>query len=187
MEISRRNLMLGASCRPLCWQPLRATAALALRRHPLPAAMIGGMFGPKDGIALLSRNENPYGPSPKAQAGSRGLRPQRGPIMPTLPSNVLTKMIAEKYGVSPEQVVIGTGSGEVLNAIALAWKPKGAYLGADLFWDTTAKWGVKLGGDAQDRADDPGDGGRSARASPPPSTTRSAWSTSSTPTTPPGC
>jgi histidinol-phosphate aminotransferase len=47
--------------------------------------------------------------------------------------------------VLPEQVVIGTGSGEVLNAIALAWKPRGAYLGADLFWDTTAKWAVKLG------------------------------------------
>ncbi len=142
MEISRRNLMIGATVAPFA--TAFATPALARPVSP-PAPMVGGMFGPKQGIALLSRNENPYGPSAKAQAAAE-LATAKGAYYADVASTVLIKLIADKYGVSPDQVVIGSGSGEVLNAIALAWKPKGAYLGAELFWDTTAKWGVKLGG-----------------------------------------
>lgn len=141
MEISRRNLMLGATAVPLA----TALAAPAFARPASPApAMIGGMFGPKEGIARLGLNENPYGPSAKARLAAEAAT-AKGAYYADTATGVLTKMIAEKYGVRPEQVVIGTGSGEVLNAIALAWKPKGAYLGAELFWDTTAKWAVKLG------------------------------------------
>ncbi len=140
MEISRRSMMIGATVAPF------AAPGLALARPVSPPApMIGGMFGPKQGVALLSRNENPYGPSPKAQAAAE-LATAKGAYYADVASTVLIKLIAEKYGVSPDQVVIGTGSGEVLCAIALAWKAKGAYLGAELFWDTTAKWGVALGG-----------------------------------------
>lgn len=142
MEISRRSMMIGAGVAPLA--AFTPASALARPVSP-PAPMVGGMFGPRDGVALLSRNENPYGPSAKAQAAAE-LATAKGAYYADTASIVLTKLIAEKYGVTPEQVVIGTGSGEVLNAIALAWKPKGAYLGPELFWDTTAKWGVKLGG-----------------------------------------
>lgn len=141
MEISRRNLMIGATLAPLATS--LATPALARAASP-SAPMIGGMFGPGEGVALLSRNENPYGPSTKAQAAAEAAT-AKGAYYADTAATVLIKIIAEKYGVTPEQVVIGTGSSEVLNAIALAWKPKGAYLGAELFWDTTAKWAVKLG------------------------------------------
>lgn len=141
MKISRRSMMIGASVAPFA--PTLARPALAAPVSP-PAPMVGGMFGPQQGVALLSRNENPYGPSAKAQAAAE-LATAKGAYYADTASMVLTKLIAEKYGVSPDQVVIGTGSTEVLSAIALAWKPKGAYLGAELFWDATAKWGVKLG------------------------------------------
>lgn len=138
MEFSRRNLMIGATIAPFA-APGFARAAAA------PAAAPAAMFGPKPGIALLSRNENPYGPSPRALIAAEAAT-AKGAYYADDAQAVLIKMIADKYGVSPDQVVVGTGSGEVLNAIALAWKDKGAYLAPELFWDTTAQWGVKHGG-----------------------------------------
>jgi len=58
---------------------------------------------------------------------------------------MLVEMIAEKNNVSPEQVVITTGSGEVLSAIALIYGPKGPIVAPRLFWDTTALYAVNLG------------------------------------------
>ncbi|MEM6557482.1 MAG: histidinol-phosphate transaminase, partial [Pseudomonadota bacterium] len=58
---------------------------------------------------------------------------------------LLTEMIAEKNGVAPEQVVVTTGSGEVLSAIALIYGPKGPIVAPRLFWDTTALYAVNLG------------------------------------------
>jgi len=96
------------------------------------------------GQALLSRNENPYGPAPSALRAisetakmgcyyaDRGLRR-------------LTAMIAERHNVMPSQVVVGAGSTEILCAISLAWGRKGAILCPDLFWDTTVLYGERQG------------------------------------------
>ncbi len=70
-----------------------------------------------DALAILSSNENPFGPSPKAQEAMRAAvgeiyryaGPQR---------KAFQEMIAAKEGVLPEQVLITNGSGPILAAFA---------------------------------------------------------------------
>jgi len=112
----------------------------------LRAAQAGEVpiFGPNPGQALLSRNENPYGPAPSAlhaiaETASKGCYyADKGVAR-------LTAMIAERHGVAPAQVVIGSGSTEILSAIALAWGKEGAILCPGLFWDTTVNYGERQG------------------------------------------
>ena len=130
-----------------------AGLAASLGASPLPGLSLAAAaaapqvepdFGPKLGQALLSRNENPYGPAPsalKAIAESA----QMGCYYTDRGHAKLTAMIAERHGVSPQQVVIGEGSTEVLNAIALAWGRSGAILCPSLFWDTTVLYGERQG------------------------------------------
>lgn len=71
-------------------------------------------------IIRLSGNENPYGPSPKARQAiiesvSIGNRYSQ------TEAAQLEKLIAEREGVAPESVVLGTGSGEVLAMAAVAY------------------------------------------------------------------
>ena len=54
-------------------------------------------------------------------------------------------MIAARHNVRSEQVVVGSGSTEILCAIALAWGRDGAILCPDLFWDTTVVYGERQG------------------------------------------
>jgi histidinol-phosphate aminotransferase len=57
-------------------------------------------------------------------------------------------MIAERHDVDPSQVVVGSGSTEILCAISLAWgrgPEGGAILCPDLFWDTTVLYGERQG------------------------------------------
>ena len=101
------------------------------------------LLGPAEGMAQLSRNENPYGPSDSAlkmieYAGKKGA------YYATEANMVLAKLIAERHGVSPEQIVITTGSGEALCAIALVYGPKGPIVAPRLFWDTTALYAVNM-------------------------------------------
>lgn len=128
----------------------RAGLAAGLSVAPLPSLSLAAApqkepdFGPKIGQALLSRNENPYGPAPsalKAIAESAKM----GCYYTDRGNEKLTAMIAERHNVSPKQVVIGEGSTEVLNAIALAWGREGAILCPSLFWDTTVLYGERQG------------------------------------------
>lgn len=128
-----------------------AGLAAGLGAAPLPGLSLAAAapqvepdFGPKIGQALLSRNENPYGPAPsalKAIAESAKM----GCYYTDRGNEKLTAMIAERHGVSPKQVVIGEGSTEVLNAIALGWGRAGAILCPSLFWDTTVLYGERQG------------------------------------------
>ncbi len=128
-----------------------AGLAAGLGAAPLPGLSLAAAapqvepdFGPKLGQALLSRNENPYGPAPsalKAIAESAKM----GCYYTDRGNEKLTAMIAERHGVSPKQVVIGEGSTEVLNAIALGWGREGAILCPSLFWDTTVLYGERQG------------------------------------------
>jgi histidinol-phosphate aminotransferase len=137
MLTHRRSFLAGAG------------VATGLGVFPLPglsaaAAAAEPDFGPKLGQALLSRNENPYGPAPSAlkaiadQAKMGCYYNDRGHAK-------LTAMIAERFGVTPAQVVIGEGSTEVLCAAALAWGRKGSILAPELFWDTTVQYAERQG------------------------------------------
>jgi histidinol-phosphate aminotransferase len=134
--LSRRALIGAASAGG-------ALVASGARAGIFPAAE-PPVFGPAPGVALLSRNENPYGPAPSAvaamaESATKGCYYADGGL------RRLTDIIAERFGLAKENVAIGSGSTEVLCGIALAWKDKGAILCNDLFWDTTVQYGERQG------------------------------------------
>lgn len=103
-----------------------------------------GLLGPKHGVSLLSRNENPYGPAPSAlkmidYAG------RKGAYYTGDATNTLKNLIAERHGIDADQVAVTTGSGEALSAIALIYGPTGPIVAPRLFWDTTALYAARLG------------------------------------------
>jgi histidinol-phosphate aminotransferase len=128
---------------------LAAAASLATRAGAVTSSggsVSGGLprFGSKPGEARLLFNENPYGPSPAAvramaETASKGcyyvdnIEPE------------LTAMIARRFGVGPDQVVLGNGSSEVLAAVALAWGRKGNIVAPDLMFDFALKQVEPLG------------------------------------------
>ena len=139
MPTNRRSFLAGAGLATgLSALPLSSLSAAAT------AAAVEPDFGPKIGQALLSRNENPYGPAPSAlRAISETAK--MGCYYNDRGLARLTAMIAERHQVAPTQVIVGEGSTEVLCAAALAWGRKGAILCPDLFWDTTVLYGERQG------------------------------------------
>lgn len=135
VALSRRSLIRAGA----------ATAACAAFPPHLHAAYSETpLFGPTADIALLSRNENPYGPAPSALAAIAKWS-AKGCYYADEGARRLTAMIAERFGVTPDHVAIGSGSTEVLSAAALAWAGKGAILCPELFWDTTALYAEAKG------------------------------------------
>lgn len=138
MDATRRNFLVGSSAAAGFFASPAASAAVQA------APPISALFGPAEGQALLSRNENPYGPAPSALAAIADSA-TKGCYYADRGLGRLTAMIAERNGVSPAQVVVGEGSTEILCAISLAWGAKGAILCPGLFWDTTVKYGELQG------------------------------------------
>jgi histidinol-phosphate aminotransferase len=106
MTVTRRELLAASAL-------LLGGPGLALRAAG--AVSPGGSAGP----LVLCWNENPYGPSPAAReavANSIG-EGCRYPSDEEL--KALTGALAHHEGTSPEQIAIGTGSGELLCALGL--------------------------------------------------------------------
>jgi len=128
-------------------------AAAGALQTPVAAANTAGtlagttpVYGPASGVAKLNANENPYGPSKAAlvqmyEASKMGAY-YVGDSVATLKS-----MIAERNNVTPEHISLSSGSSGVLAYLAVAVSQQGKMLGPDLFWDTTAKVGVRQGGE----------------------------------------
>lgn len=139
MPTSRRSFLAGAGfASSLSALPLSGLGATMATNAAQPD------FGPKVGQALLSRNENPYGPAPSALRAITETA-KMGCYYADRGLQRLTAMIAERHGVTPEQVVVGEGSTEILCAISLAWGREGSILCPDLFWDTTVLYGERQG------------------------------------------
>ena len=68
---------------------------------------------PEDRIAKLDGNENPYGPSPRVREALA--RFPHYHIYPDPEQRQVREAIAEYVGVSPEQIVVGNGSDELLD------------------------------------------------------------------------
>lgn len=125
IALSRRSLIGAAS----------AGTTLALGGVPAiaEAKPQSTLFGPRPGVAWLTYNENPYGPSPRAieamaEAASKGC------YYADEATDRLRSMIAERFGVTPAHVVIGNGSTEVLSAAALEWGRAGPIVCPELFF-----------------------------------------------------
>src|SRR3954466_6950917 len=126
IEFSRRSLLGAASAGTAL--ALGGAPALAQAKPALP------LFGPAPGIAWLTYNENPYGPSPRAiQAMAEAA--SKGCYYADDATERLPRMIADRFGLAPEQVVIGNGSQEVLSAAALEWSRHGPIVIPELMFD----------------------------------------------------
>jgi len=147
-ELSRRFLLagaVGAGLANTACSSLGIKSQAAESMGAFPAGKDPYLLGPKEGVALLSRNENPYGPS-KSALEMIDYAAKKGAYYASRDSRqLLAKMIAEKNGVEPEQIAITTGSGEALSAIAMIYGPKGKIVAPRLFWDTTALYAKNLG------------------------------------------
>lgn len=107
-----------------------ATAGLALQPvFTETAVRMSSLAMAGDGTvrAKLDNNENPYGPSERTrraiiEALGEGCR-YPGPQW-----KELEEMIAKKEGVSPEHVLLGSGSSEILRMAAMAYGPQGGEL-----------------------------------------------------------
>lgn len=78
-----------------------------------PVADIAARLGlPR--VTRLSANENPYGHSPKVIAAVQAAATTVGSAYPDGNATALRKALAAKYGVAPEQLVIGCGLDEII-------------------------------------------------------------------------
>jgi len=75
---------------------------------------------PKRDLIKLNANENPYGPGQSALDAARGVL---GPTSGRYPGNsaALAGAIASHFSVEPANVLVGTGSGEVIQAAVAAF------------------------------------------------------------------
>jgi len=93
-------------------------ASLAWLETP---AIASGQAGTAAGrVIKISSNENAYGPGAAALNAARGVL---GPVAGRYPANEpdLAKAIAKHFGVEPQNVLLGTGSGEVIEAAVAAF------------------------------------------------------------------
>ncbi|MEP1598224.1 MAG: histidinol-phosphate transaminase [Hyphomonas sp.] len=152
-DVSRRFLMAGGLAASTMTSLAACATTSAETQGAFPASTTPDpyLLGPKEGVALLSRSENPYGPSKSAlkmveYAASKGAYYTSQEAVQTL-----MQLIADKHGVAPEQIVLTTGSGEVLSAIAMIYGKEGPIVAPRLFWDTTALYAVNQGVGSIDR------------------------------------
>ena len=152
MNVSRRFLLTGAAGSAVasvaaCATSSKTAMAEDAGAFPASATTVENpyLLGAPEGVALLSRNENPYGPAKSAKdmiayAASKGAY-----YTAQGATEKLKKMIADRHGVTPDYIALSTGSGEILSAIALTYGPKGPIVAPRLFWDTTALYAKNLG------------------------------------------
>ncbi|MBL8630138.1 MAG: histidinol-phosphate aminotransferase family protein, partial [Rhodospirillaceae bacterium] len=115
---SRRDMFRTAST------AVAASALAQVAAQPAFAQQAPSSSSSAGGLLRLSANENPYGPSESAkQAMTAALG--EGWKYPTTEMGQLAKLIAEREGVAPENVLITEGSAEVLRITALLYGSHG--------------------------------------------------------------
>lgn len=138
MSLSRRDLLTSAAL--LLASPRGAFAANEARpggtgaaptaRHPY----------------LLHWNENPYGPPPAARAAIAATLERTCRYMDLDDENALIAELAAREGVTAEQIVTGTGSGELLRALGLmVARLGGEIVTADPTYDELVEYGRQTG------------------------------------------
>lgn len=103
-----------------------ALAGLALSSRFLDSDLCAQTVSPERLAAVapskarLSLNENPLGPSPAAAAAIAAcMAGGKASRYPYLEVGELTKLLAEKEGVTPEHILLSVGSGEILEKIGV--------------------------------------------------------------------
>ena len=145
-KLTRRALLKGAlitagsvAAAPILGQTHKTQSAVGAIPRVVTGSSQKVSYGPSMGIAKLNANENPYGPSPMALRAMEEAIKSGSYYVSAVPE--LKAMIAERNNVTPEHILIGSGSSAPLQWLATKVTRKGHILGPDLFWDTTTKMG----------------------------------------------
>jgi histidinol-phosphate aminotransferase len=109
MDLSRRELLTASAL-------LLASPKVAFSAAGKGAAGAAAAAGVQP--IVLCWNENPYGPSPAARAVLSGTI-ANACRYPDEEINQLVELLARNEGVSPDHIVVGSGSGELLCALGL--------------------------------------------------------------------
>lgn len=133
INLKRRGFLFGTAGAAIA----AGVASTGLVAMPANAARPSPKYGPSPDVAKLNANENPYGPSREALIAMQEAT-ANGAYYVNDSVKVLQKMIAERNGVDPEYVALGSGSSAALVATAINAAQKGDILAPDLFWDTTS-------------------------------------------------
>jgi histidinol-phosphate aminotransferase len=85
-----------------------------------PAAALRAAAGTGAAPIVLCWNENPYGPSPAARAAATGAVPDSCRYPDDEVAGLVSELAALE-GTSPDHIVTGTGSGELLRALGMLY------------------------------------------------------------------
>ena len=97
------------------------------------------------GMIRIDSNENPVGPGKKALDAIRGHLNESNRY-PVLSEDDVIATIAKLQGVSPDNVILGCGSGELLRSAVLAFTSKdAAYVGAGPTFESPGEFAKFLG------------------------------------------
>lgn len=135
IAFSRRSLLGAASA---------GTAVVLSTSRAVAAPPKLPLFGPAPGVAWLTYNENPYGPSPKA-ISAMSEAASKGCYYADNAKKRLHAMVAERLGVGHDHLIIGNGSTEVLTAAALDWGRRGAIVCPELFYGDPVNYSEQSG------------------------------------------
>lgn len=104
-----------------------ALALAATTQSRMSQSAAGPAAAARDGLRLplrLSGNENPWGPGPAARAAIAAALDE-GCRYGMTQLRELTEAIARHEGIERDRIVIGSGSGELLQLLALGWCERG--------------------------------------------------------------
>lgn len=142
MPSTRRKFFSQAATTAAVAAGLPAVADLAFSEL-VPGSRASEPGGP----IILSRNENAYGPSQKVIACMQEAL-QFANRYPDPAVSSLHARIAQSHSVKPEQLVLGCGSGEILNTSAAAFLSPGKKLITALpTFEAIGRYGKTLGAD----------------------------------------
>lgn len=117
MSISRRKF-IGGSAAGVASVPLLLSGTTEAQLAPDD---IDWSMGFPAGSTLLNRNENPIGPSPKAiRAAKLGVEKS----FRYADSILIKNLLSEYHDVPEDHIIVGTGSGEILNIAPLVFMPE---------------------------------------------------------------
>lgn len=129
-----------------------ADPILSIKPYPpgKPVEEVEREYGISGSIKLAS-NENPLGPSPKAMEAMRKAIPNLHRY-PESGGYYLTEKLAQKLGVSPDQIVLGNGSDDVIGMLTRVYLQPGdnaimtdpSFLMYDIFVRTVGAVPVKI-------------------------------------------
>lgn len=122
MSVTRRNFFRNTALGAVAAAALPPLADLAFSEL-VPGSRAGEPGGP----IILSRNENAYGPSEKVIASMQNSL-QFVNRYPDAADKSLHERIAQSHSIHPDQMVLGCGSGEILNTCAAAFLAPGKKL-----------------------------------------------------------